>query len=72
MRGIASNSDDAGIGAAVISMGNHLHMRVIAEGVKTQAQLAFLQDNQCRFGQGYYFSQLVAAWEFTLIAVEGR
>jgi EAL domain-containing protein (putative c-di-GMP-specific phosphodiesterase class I) len=53
-------------------MGNHLHMRVIAEGVETQAQLAFLQDNQCRFGQGYYFSQPVAAWEFTLIAMEGR
>jgi EAL domain-containing protein (putative c-di-GMP-specific phosphodiesterase class I) len=32
-------------------------MRVVAEGVETREQLAFLQDRQCPFGQGYYFSQ---------------
>jgi EAL domain-containing protein (putative c-di-GMP-specific phosphodiesterase class I) len=38
-------------------------MRVIAEGVETQEQLEFLQDHGCRYGQGYYFSQPVAARE---------
>ena len=40
---IATNTDDAGIVCAVISMGNNLHMRVVAEGVETREQLAFLQ-----------------------------
>jgi EAL domain-containing protein (putative c-di-GMP-specific phosphodiesterase class I) len=39
----------------VISMGKNLHMRVVAEGVETPEQLAFLQDGDCPFGQGYYF-----------------
>jgi diguanylate cyclase (GGDEF)-like protein/PAS domain S-box-containing protein len=63
VHGITSNSDDAGIVAAVISMGNHLHLRVIAEGVENREQLAFLQHHQCPFGQGYYFSRPVTARE---------
>jgi diguanylate cyclase (GGDEF)-like protein/PAS domain S-box-containing protein len=57
VRGITTNSDDASIVCAVISMGKNLHMRVVAEGVETREQLAFLQDRECPFGQGYYFSQ---------------
>jgi len=34
-------------------------MRVIAEGVETPEQLAFLRDNQCDEVQGYYFSKPV-------------
>jgi diguanylate cyclase (GGDEF)-like protein/PAS domain S-box-containing protein len=57
VRTITTNSDDASIVCAVISMGKNLHMRVVAEGVETRAQLSFLQDRECPFGQGYYFSQ---------------
>jgi diguanylate cyclase (GGDEF)-like protein/PAS domain S-box-containing protein len=57
VRGITTNSDDASIVCAVISMGKNLHMRVIAEGVETREQLTFLQDRECPFGQGYYFSR---------------
>jgi diguanylate cyclase (GGDEF)-like protein/PAS domain S-box-containing protein len=57
VRTITTNSDDASIVCAVISMGKNLHMRVVAEGVESQAQLSFLQDRECPFGQGYYFSQ---------------
>jgi len=57
VRGITTNSDDASIVCAVISMGKNLHMRVVAEGVETREQLAFLQDRECPFGQGHYFSQ---------------
>jgi diguanylate cyclase (GGDEF)-like protein/PAS domain S-box-containing protein len=71
VHGIADNSDDASIVAAVISMGSHLHMRVIAEGVETQEQLAFLQDHECPFGQGHYFSRPVAARECTQLLRNG-
>jgi EAL domain-containing protein (putative c-di-GMP-specific phosphodiesterase class I) len=40
-------------------------MRVVAEGVETREQLAFLQAQSCPYGQGYYFSQPVVAGEFT-------
>jgi diguanylate cyclase (GGDEF)-like protein/PAS domain S-box-containing protein len=57
VRSITTNADDASIVSAVISMGKNLHMRVVAEGVETRGQLAFLQDHECPFGQGYFFSQ---------------
>ena len=57
VRTVTTNADDASIVCAVISMGKNLHMRVVAEGVETREQLAFLQDRECPFGQGYYFSQ---------------
>ena len=53
---ISSKSDDAVIVSAVISMGNSLKKRVIAEGVETQEQLDFLTAAGCEEAQGYYFS----------------
>jgi EAL domain-containing protein (putative c-di-GMP-specific phosphodiesterase class I) len=71
VHGIPTNSDDAGIVGAVISMGSHLHMRVVAEGVETREQLVFLQHHDCPFGQGYYFSQPVTARECTQLLRRG-
>jgi diguanylate cyclase (GGDEF)-like protein/PAS domain S-box-containing protein len=56
-----SDSDDAAIVAAVVSMGKNLKQRVIAEGVETREQLAFLQAQGCGEGQGFYFSRPVTA-----------
>jgi diguanylate cyclase (GGDEF)-like protein/PAS domain S-box-containing protein len=55
VRSVTTNEDDASIVRALISMGKNLHMRVVAEGVETSEQLAFLQNGDCPFGQGYYF-----------------
>jgi diguanylate cyclase (GGDEF)-like protein/PAS domain S-box-containing protein len=55
IRSVTTNADDACIVHALIGMGKSLHMRVVAEGVETPEQLAFLQDGDCPFGQGYYF-----------------
>ena len=61
---ITTSPDYAPIVSAVISMGKSLNHRVIAEGVETREQLAFLQARQCAEGQGYYFSPPLAAAEF--------
>lgn len=61
IRHATSHSDDAGIVAAVVSMGKILNQRVIAEGVETREQMAFLQMQGCGEGQGYYFSEPVTS-----------
>ncbi|WP_296442647.1 putative bifunctional diguanylate cyclase/phosphodiesterase [Rhodoferax sp. UBA5149] len=58
---MTSNTDDATIVSAVISMGKSLRHRVIAEGVETTEQHAFLLAQHCDEGQGNYFSQPVLA-----------
>ncbi len=58
-----ADSDDASIVAAVVSMGKSLNQRVIAEGVETREQIAFLQAQGCSEGQGFYFSQPVSSEE---------
>jgi diguanylate cyclase len=57
------NSGEA-IVNAVIAMGKSLKIRVVAEGVETRQQLAFLKSHQCAEGQGYYFSRPVPADQF--------
>jgi diguanylate cyclase (GGDEF)-like protein len=53
---VADNPDDAAIARAIITMAHSLQLKVIAEGVETAAQLAFLVSNGCDEVQGYYFS----------------
>jgi EAL domain-containing protein (putative c-di-GMP-specific phosphodiesterase class I) len=66
VRDIARDSDDGTIVAAVIGMGRNLRQRVIAEGVETDKQLAFLQARQCDAGQGFHFSHPLSAEDFAL------
>ena len=66
VRDITSDPDDAAITTAIIAMAKSLNLKVIAEGVETAEQLAFLRRHQCDNGQGYYFSQPVAAEAFAL------
>lgn len=60
---IKSISDDGYIVSAVIGMGNSLKLRVVAEGIENEIQLAFLQVRDCEEGQGFLFSQPVPATE---------
>ncbi|WP_189941928.1 EAL domain-containing protein [Sulfuriferula thiophila] len=61
---IAAERTDVAIVSAVIGLGNSLKLRVIAEGVETGKQLAFLQTEHCEEGQGFYFSHPVDANAF--------
>ena len=58
---IPDDENDKAVASAVISLGQKLNLRVIAEGVETEAQVAFLRENNCHEMQGYYFSEPVAA-----------
>ena len=62
---IIASSNDAIVVRAVISMGKNLKLKVIAEGVETPEQLAFLQAHGCDEGQGYYFCRPVTAQQFS-------
>ena len=64
VRNLIANSDNSTVVSAVISMGKSLRHRVIAEGVETLEQLAFLQAHGCDEGQGYYFCRPMNAQQF--------
>jgi diguanylate cyclase (GGDEF)-like protein len=71
VRNVITSSDDATVVSAVISMAKSLKHRVIAEGVETVEQLAFLQAHGCDQGQGYYFSRPVVAEQFAKLLETG-
>jgi EAL domain-containing protein (putative c-di-GMP-specific phosphodiesterase class I) len=59
VRDITTDPDDATITQAVISMAHSLGLKVVAEGVETEAQLAFLMRYGCDEVQGFLFSRPV-------------
>ncbi|HUP61693.1 MAG TPA: PAS domain S-box protein [Thermoanaerobaculia bacterium] len=65
-------SDDTAIICAVISMAHALNLRIIAEGVETEEQLAFLRREQCSEMQGFLFSEPLPAEEFELALRSGK
>jgi diguanylate cyclase (GGDEF)-like protein/PAS domain S-box-containing protein len=68
---ITSNLNDSTIIAAIIAMGRNLHHIVIAEGIETQEQIAYLQSQHCEEGQGFLLSPPVGAAEFGLLLETG-
>ena len=71
IRQITTAPDETTIVTAVISMGRSLKLRVVAEGVETQEELAFLQARQCDEAQGYYFSRPVLPEQFAKLLENG-
>jgi diguanylate cyclase (GGDEF)-like protein len=60
---IVGDSDDASITRAVITMAHHLKLKVVAEGVETEEQLALLVSHHCDSIQGYFYSRPLPANE---------
>ncbi|KKX58292.1 putative bifunctional diguanylate cyclase/phosphodiesterase [Pseudomonas putida] len=54
---IPDNQDDMEITSAVIAMAHNLKLKVVAEGIETAEQLAFLRRHRCDVGQGYLFDK---------------
>ncbi len=68
---IGTKHTDAVIVQTIIGMGNSLGMEVIAEGVETDAQHAFLKHAGCMAYQGYLFSEPVPLEEFEIVVLIG-
>ena len=69
---LGSDADDAAIAQAVITLGHTMGLRVIAEGVETPEQLAFLRRHECDEMQGYLFGKPMPADEFAKLLASGR
>jgi diguanylate cyclase (GGDEF)-like protein/PAS domain S-box-containing protein len=68
---ITADPDDSTIVNAIINMGKSLKHLVVAEGIETQLQRAYLQTQSCAEGQGYLFSRPLAAAQFAQLLQSG-
>jgi EAL domain-containing protein (putative c-di-GMP-specific phosphodiesterase class I) len=71
VRQISTAGEDTTIVKAVIGMARGLRLRVVAEGVETPEELAFLRAYRCEEAQGYYFSRPVPPQQFAILLREG-
>ncbi|HYD62693.1 MAG TPA: EAL domain-containing protein [Noviherbaspirillum sp.] len=73
VRDIHTDADDRAIVTAVIALAHSMKLRVVAEGVETPEQLAFLREYACDIMQGYLFSKPVTGDEvLSLLAADTR
>ncbi|MFZ3017404.1 MAG: EAL domain-containing protein [Gallionella sp.] len=72
VRGVTTVPDDAEIASAIIGLAHRMKLRVVAEGVETADQLAFLRSNDCDELQGYYFSKPIPADDFAALLRSGK
>ena len=68
VRELETSSDNAAIVAAIIAMSKSLKLRVVAEGVETQGQMARLFEQGCQLMQGFLFSPAVPGDDFPAMA----
>jgi len=72
VRDIGTDPDNKAIASAIIAMASSLRLNVLAEGVETDEQLAFLRAQGCNEIQGFSFSHPLPAEEFEQLLREGR
>ena len=61
---VTDDEGDAAIVRSLIAMAHNLNLEVIAEGVETTAQAAFLLNHKCEEAQGYLYAKPLPAFEF--------
>ncbi len=67
VKDLGTSSESKDITLSIINMAHRLHLQVVAEGVETEYQAAFMQENACEYLQGYLFGKPVPADEFTIL-----
>ncbi|WLI90610.1 EAL domain-containing protein [Massilia sp. R2A-15] len=76
IKDISTDANDEAIAIAIIQLGKSLHLSVIAEGVETAAQAAFLLRHGCNLAQGYMYSHpepalvVLERWREAAVVVE--
>jgi predicted signal transduction protein with EAL and GGDEF domain len=70
IRDIETDENDAAIVSAIVSLGQKMGLRTIAEGIETLEQLEFLYRNGCELGQGYYFAKPLELHELPVLLKE--
>jgi len=72
VRDLSTDPSDAAIIASITAMAHHLNITVVAEGVETEEQLAYLKDHHCDEAQGFWFSPPVPAQAFAEYMIRMR
>ena len=72
IREVLDCAKSASIVSAIIALGRSLNLSVIAEGVETEGQRSFLEDQGCHLYQGYLFSAALSAPQFEEFVIEAR
>lgn len=67
VKDLGTSSDSKDITLSILNMAHRLHLQVVAEGVETEAQATFMQENACEYLQGYLFGKPVPADEFSVL-----
>jgi EAL domain-containing protein (putative c-di-GMP-specific phosphodiesterase class I) len=69
--GLGEDPGDEAIVSGVISLGHALGLKVVAEGVETEEQLARLREMGCDLAQGYHFAKPLPSEDIEKLLVEG-
>jgi EAL domain-containing protein (putative c-di-GMP-specific phosphodiesterase class I)/CheY-like chemotaxis protein len=69
---ITTDPDAAMIATSIIALGHRMGLKIVAEGVETEAQLGYLKQNGCDEIQGFYFSKPVSGEAFAALLHEGK
>lgn len=69
---LTEDSKNAAITTAILQMARSLNLKVVAEGVETPSQIAFLQGHECDEIQGYLFSPPLSAEQFGNLLTVGK
>jgi CheY-like chemotaxis protein len=72
IREVTTDPESAAIARSIIAMGHNLNLRVIAEGIETAGQLAYLRSHGCDEMQGFFFRRALPAEEFEVLLREDR
>lgn len=72
VRNINNDSENIAITTAVVQMAHNLNLKVVAEGVETEAELSFLAGQKCDIMQGFLFSRPLPTPEFEKLLFMGE
>lgn len=72
VRDVTTSADDSAIVTAIIAIAQSLKLKIVAEGVETADQIAFLKSMQCDEVQGFYFSRPLSTEETTRLLRENQ